>query len=183
MEMIDFVNVGIDTWGHLIPIQIVWVVLAFAGIVAAACYLFPKKVKQFVNKHDVEFERVDGLARVLMELALRLWVSKKGVENTKDLARIKDIARLIDTLYPTNSSIRLSDLIKQLERTTRQSDVRHGTLQEYDETLQEIKYSLLSEVVKVGNQVKDNEHNPLVNTKDLSRWLAGSADEIRRQHP
>lgn len=164
--LITLVN---DMGGH-IPNWLMWAFLGLVLVLVVGFYFFSKQLKKVAVKHDVDFDKVDGLVKMLAMLAVRLYVVKKGVEDTQKVERIKNVAEMVDALYPTDSSIRLSQLIDDLDNMSASKFVG-GDYIKHKEIVVDLKENILHEVVKVGDKVNDNEHDPIINPQDISKWI------------
>ena len=175
--MMDFFNNLVADWGVVIPEWLFWSILAVVGVLALAFYLFSKQIRTVTDKYDIPYDRVDGVVKMLAMLAVRLYVVRKGVEETDKIARIKNVAFMVDMLYPTDSSIRLSQLVSEIE----QAAARKYTgieLTQHKKVVEDIQSNILKEVVKVGDKVKDNENDPFVNPQDISKWMKKGIDAV-----
>lgn len=166
----DFLISVVNDLGAGIPDWLMWVILAIVLVLVIGFFFFSKKLKAVAKEHDVDFDKVDGLVKMLAMLAVRLYVVKKGVEETAKVERIKNVAGMVDMLYPTDSSIRLSQLVDELDNVA----VGKFTGADYvahKEIVTDLKENILHEVVKVGDKVNDNEYDPIINPQDISKWI------------
>lgn len=168
MEIIQETLLG---WGVLLPDWAFWLVLVIIGVTVIGFYLFGKSIKKVTDKYDIPFETVDGMVKMMASLAIRLYVLKKGVEETNKIARIKNIAMTIDIMYPPQSSIRLSQLILETELAIGKK-FGGSELIEHKVILTDLKHSIVKELIPVGTHIKDNENDPIINPREVASWIA-----------
>lgn len=167
MEIIQETLLG---WGVLLPDWAFWAVLVAIAIIVIGFYLFGKSIKKVTDKYDIPFETVDGMVKMMASLAIRLYVLKKGVEETNKIARIKNIAMTIDIMYPAQSSIRLSQLITETELAMGKK-FGGNELIEHKVVLTDLKNSIIKELIPVGVHIKDNENDPIINPHEVASWI------------
>lgn len=152
------------------PDWLFWLFIAVVVVVVLGFIIFNKKVREFTDKHDIEYDDVDSMVRMLASLAIRIYVLKKGVEETEKVSRIKNIALMIDMLYPNKSSIRLSNLVTELEIALGRK-FSGDELIEHKRTVVGLQQSIVTELLPVGKHIRDNENDPIVNPHDISAWI------------
>lgn len=167
MEMIQDT---ILNFGANLPDWLFYAVLVAVAIAVACFYIFSKQVRATAEKYDIKYETVDGMVKMVASLAIRLYVIKKGVEETAKVSRIKNIAATIDIMYPTDSSIRLSQLVSEVERAVARK-FQGAELVQHQTVIEDIRNSIITELVNVGDKIKDNEHDPIINPKQVAHWI------------
>jgi hypothetical protein len=177
MEIMDFINNLITEWSYVIPEWLFWTILAVVGVLVVAMYFFSKRVRKVTDKYDIPFDRVDGIVKMLAMLAVRLYVVRKGVEETDKITRIKNVAFMVDTLYPTESSVRLSQLVTEIELAAGRKYTGNELLK-HNQIVVDIQSNILKEVIKVGDKVADNENDPLVNPRDIGKWIQKGIEAV-----
>lgn len=167
MEMIQTTLLN---YGVLLPDWLFWTIMAVVAVVVLAFFFFSKHIRKVTDKYDIPFDKVDGMVKVMASLAIRLYVLKRGVEEAKKVDRIKNIALTIDLLYPSQSSIRLSSLVTELEKSIGKNF--NGTeLSEHRAVIKDIQQSILNELAPVGSHVNDNEKDPIINPHEIATWI------------
>ena len=157
-------------WGLMLPDWAFWTLLIVIAIIVVGFYLFGKSIKKVTDKYEIPFDTVDGIVKMMASLAIRLYVLKKGVEETKKVARIKNVAMTIDAMYPAQSSIRLSELINEVE-VAMAKKFGGNELIEHKAVLTDLKHSIVKELIPVGVHIKDNENDPLINPREVASWI------------
>lgn len=173
----DFINNLITEWAGVLPEWLFWTILVVVAVCVFSMYFFSKHVRKVTDKYDIPFDRVDGIVKMLAMLAVRLYVVRKGVEETDKIARIKNVALMVDTLYPTESSVRLSQLVTELEQAAGRKYAGNELLK-HTQIVTDIQNNILKEVVKVGDKVNDNQHDPFINPHDISKWMQKGIDAV-----
>ena len=157
-------------YGVSMPEWVFWLFIVIVAILVIVFYVFGAHVKKLTAKYDIPFEDVDDMVKMMASLAIRLYVLRKGVEETNKIARIKNISQAIDIFYPTESRIRLSALVAELELEVSKS-FSGAELVEHKILLSDMHTSILNELIPVGQHIKDNERDPVVDPKQVAAWI------------
>lgn len=157
-------------WGVALPDWLFWMLILLIVLVVGGFYVFNKKAKQLAVKYDIPFDKVDGMVRMMASLAIRLYVLKKGVEETNKIARIKNIALTIDLMYPNVSSIRLSTLVTELELAIGRK-FSGDELVAHKRVVNELQTNIVKELIPVGMHIQDNENDPIINPREIAVWI------------
>ena len=163
----------------LLPQWAVWSFIAVAIVLAAAFYLFPKKISNFSDKYHVSFIGLDNAVRRIAMLAVRLYVVKRGIDDTRTITHMKAVSQIIDTLYPKNTGIKLSELVEVMNQEL-EKRYTGSALDKNKEIVEGVTTAMVSEIVKVGDKVKDNENDPMVNPREISSWIKKGVNTIKR---
>lgn len=174
MEIIQETLLG---WGLMLPEWAFWTLLIIIAVIVIGFYLFGKSIKKVTDKYDIPFDTVDGMVKMMASLAIRLYVLKKGVEETNKVARIKNVALTIDIMYPAQSSIRLSQLIDEVEAAMAKK-FGGSELIEHKVVLTDLKHSIIKELIPVGVHIKDNENDPLINPREVASWITKGVNAV-----
>lgn len=166
----EFINEMLLSAGMMLPDWAFWLVIIVIGLLVAMFYIFPKQLKQAAEEYDIPYDTVDSLVKMAGSLAVRLWVLRKSVEETEKVARIKNVALTIEMLYPSTSSIRLSQLVAELETAIAQK-FQGGELAQHNNVIEDLRDNLVAELVTVGPYIKDNERDPMVNPQEVAVWI------------
>lgn len=167
MDMFQEMLLG---WGVALPDWLFWMLIVLIVLVVGGFYVFNKKAKQLAVKYDIPFDKVDGMVRMMASLAIRLYVLKKGVEETNKIARIKNIALTIDLMYPNVSSIRLSTLVTELELAIGRK-FSGDELVAHKRVVNELQTNIVKELIPVGMHIQDNENDPIINPREIAVWI------------
>lgn len=162
-----------------LPQWVFWSFIVVAAILAITFYLFPKQIRSFSDKYHVSFAGLDNAVRRIAMLAVRLYVVKKGIEDTRMITHMKSVAQMIDTLYPKNTGIKLSELVETMNQELAKQ-YGGSVLGKNKEIVEGITTAMVSEIVKVGDKVKDNENDPMVNPREISSWIKKGVNTIKR---
>lgn len=163
----------------LLPQWAVWSFIAVAIVLAAAFYLFPKQISNFSDKYHVSFIGLDNAVRRIAMLAVRLYVVKRGIDDTRTITHMKAVSQIIDTLYPKNTGIKLSELVEAMNQEL-EKRYAGSVLDKNKEIVEGVTTAMVSEIVKVGDKVKDNENDPMVNPREISSWIKKGVNTIKR---
>lgn len=177
MEMVESVILNQFTG---LPDWVTWAFLAAAGLLFAGFYIFPKQIRSFTDKYNIPFDGVDAAVRRIAMLAVRLYVVKRGIDDTRKIEKMQTIALVIDSVYPSKgTSLRVSELVNTLSLEMAR---KYGgrLLDEHIELVNDISETIVNEVSKVGSKVNDNENDPLINTKDVSDWIKKGTKSVSK---
>ena len=153
MDIIDQLFLNQITF---LPHWAVWSFIIVAAILATAFYLFPKQINNFSDKYHVSFIGLDNAVRRIAMLAVRLYVVKRGIEDTRTITHMRAVSQIIDTLYPKNTGVKLSELVEAMNQ---ELEKRYGgsALEKNKEIVEGITTAMVSEIVKVGDKVQQGD--------------------------
>ena len=166
-------------WASGMPEFVLYIICGLAAVAFITNYVFSDRIRDYAKKHGIEYAHVDRAVKQLAMLAIKLYVFKKGIEDARKVAVMKEIASLIDATYASKSTVRLSELVEYLgdEILLRYGATDDGVMRR--EIVKEISERVVEEVVKVGDKVNDNEHDPIVKPRDISKWIIRGTQAIR----
>lgn len=161
-----------------VPQWVFWIFIAVATLLTVAFFLFPNQIRNLTDKYHVSFVGFDNAVRRIAMLAVRLYVVKLGIEDTRMIGYMKTVAQLIETLYPKNTGIKLSELVDTMNDELAK---RYGgtVLDKNKEIVAGVTTAMVNEIVKVGDKVNDNEHDPMVNPREISSWIKKGVSSIK----
>lgn len=160
-----------------LPEWVFWTFTITVALIVAAFFLFSHRIKKVTDKYEIPFEAVDGMVRMMASLAIRLYVLRKGVEETNKISRIKNVASTIDLLYPTQSSIRLSKLVTEVE-VAMAKKFTGAELEKHQSVIVDLQHSIIKELLPVGSHIKDNENDPVINPKEVAQWISKGVSAV-----
>lgn len=157
-------------YGLMLPDWAFWALMVAVWICVIGFYVFGRQVKTASEKYDIPFDKVDGMVRMMASLAIRLYVLKKGVEETQKVDRIRTLAGVIDSIYPVQSNIRLSQLVYELEKEMNKK-FSGSELTQYKAIVEDIQANIVKELIPVGSHIHDNEKDPYIDPREVSAWI------------
>lgn len=161
-----------------------WAIIAFLAACVAAfvlLFLFREQVTKYGAKVGITADQVEPVVKTLAMFAIQLFVMKQGLQETRRISQLRTITQLIDTMYDSKSTLRVSELVRAMdEALVRNAVVFDIDAQERVELVKDMAGRIVKEVQTVGNKVNDNENDPIVRPTDVAAWINNTINTIHK---
>ena len=168
-------------WGMGLP---TWLIVAFlvACLVAfALLFLFKDRFNKYGAKIGITYDQVEPVVKTLTMFAIQLFVMKQGLQESRRINQLRNIAQLIDATYDSKSTLRVSELVYAMDKALKSNEQDLGIdAQERSDLVKDMATRIVKEVKTVGNKVNDDENDPIVRPTDVSLWINNTINTIHK---
>lgn len=168
-------------WGMGLPS---WLIVAFlvACLVAfALLFLFKDRFNKYGAKIGITYDQVEPVVKTLTMFAIQLFVMKQGLQESRRINQLRNIAQLIDATYDSKSTLRVSELVYAMDKALKSNEQDLGIdAQERSDLVKDMATRIVKEVKTVGNKVNDDENDPIVRPTDVSLWINNTINTIHK---
>lgn len=168
-------------WGMGLP---TWLIVAFlvACLVAfALLFLFKDRFNKYGAKIGITYDQVEPVVKTLTMFAIQLFVMKQGLQESRRINQLRNIAQLIDATYDSKSTLRVSELVYAMDKALKANEQDLDIdAQERSELVKDMAARIIKEVKTVGNKVNDDENDPIVRPTDVSLWINNTINTIHK---
>lgn len=155
--------------------------IVFGVILATAIssYLFPNFWLKTSQRIGMNYTQVDSIVKGLGMLAVRMYVLKQSIDETRKIEDIKAVSDVIQNIALGKKEMRLSELVNRTETDLTRLYLGDRLLDRVD-IVRDIQKNIVKELVKVGDKVNDNEKDPMVNPQDVVAWINKGVKSVKK---
>ena len=170
----QFLNVvtTLPTWAF-------WIVFIVILGTAISSYLFPSFWKRLSERTGFKYSQVDAIVKSLGMLAVRMYVVKQSIDESRKVEDIKAVNEVIQHIALGKKEMRLSELVDRTEVTLTKLYLG-DRLQDRIDIIRDIQKQIIKELIKVGSKVNDNEKDPMVNPQDVVSWINKGVKSVKK---
>ena len=170
----QFLNVvtTLPTWAF-------WIVFIVILGTAISSYLFPSFWKRLSERTGFKYSQVDAIVKSLGMLAVRMYVVKQSIDESRKVEDIKAVNEVIQHIALGKKEMRLSELVDRTEVTLTKLYLG-DRLQDRIDIIRDIQKQIIKELIKVGSKVNDNEKDPMVNPQDVVGWINKGVKSVKK---
>ena len=170
----QFLNVvtTLPTWAF-------WIVFIVILGTAISSYLFPSFWKRLSERTGFKYSQVDAIVKSLGMLAVRMYVIKQSIDESRKVEDIKAVNEVIQHIALGKKEMRLSELVDRTEITLTKLYLGDRLLDRID-IIRDIQKQIVKELIKVGSKVNDNEKDPMVNPQDVVSWINKGVKSVKK---
>lgn len=168
-------------WGMGLPTWLIAVFLVTCLVAFALMFLFKDRFNKYGAKIGITYDQVEPVVKTLTMFAIQLFVMKQGLQESRRINQLRNIAQLIDATYDSKSTLRVSELVYAMDKALKANEQDLGIdAQERSELVKDMAARIIKEVKTVGNKVNDDENDPIVRPTDVSLWINNTISTIHK---
>lgn len=162
-----------------LPTWAFWIVFTVILGTAISSYLFPSFWQRLSEKTGIKYSQVDAIVKSLGMLAVRMYVIKQSIDESRKVEDIKAVNEVIQHIALGKKEMRLSELVDRTEVTLAKLYLGDRLLDRID-IIRDIQKQIVKELIKVGSKVNDNEKDPMVNPQDVVSWINKGVKSVKK---
>lgn len=162
-----------------LPSWAFWIVFIVILGTAISSYLFPSFWQRLSEKTGFKYSQVDAIVKSLGMLAVRMYVIKQSIDESRKVEDIKAVNEVIQHIALGKKEMRLSELVDRTEVTLAKLYLGDRLLDRID-IIRDIQKQIVKELIKVGSKVNDNEKDPMVNPQDVVTWINKGVKSVKK---
>ena len=136
-------------------------------------------MQKLSEKTGFKYSQVDAIVKSLGMLAVRMYVVKQSIDESRKVEDIKAVNEVIQHIALGKKEMRLSELVDRTEVTLTKLYLG-DRLQDRIDIIRDIQKQIIKELIKVGSKVNDNEKDPMVNPQDVVGWINKGVKSVKK---